>query len=344
MTASGGGTVREVSEGILIGKAAFRGVEEMVNHVQNADLTGVQLRSGVPSGQFIYALADGFEFTAGHYDADVRTRGMHHPHRVGLGVQTSRQGQLTQWGETVLPGDVFIWPAGGEHEARVAGDVSFAVLSVDVSMLVELGGGDAWEGDTGVWEGRHRYRAPGPVRDRICGSIAQFSRVLAGPDGGMSGRRLESFQKDLVEAFLLGIAFAASEPEAPARYRNAKLVRAVEDWIDAVAPGPVRISDICGQFGVSRRSLERAFRETLDLGPAQYLMAKRLSAARLALAKADPAAVSVTDVAIDQGFWELGRFAVRYREMFGEKPSETLRRASQHSARLLGQQSLAHSA
>jgi hypothetical protein len=34
----------------------------------------------------------------------------------------------------------------------------------------------------------------------------------------------------------------------------------------------------------------------------------------------------VTGIATEFGFFELGRFAVRYRERFGEKPSETLAR------------------
>ena len=33
---------------------------------------------------------------------------------------------------------------------------------------------------------------------------------------------------------------------------------------------------------------------------------------------------SVTDVAFSLGITELGRFAVNYRKLFGEKPSETL--------------------
>ena len=35
--------------------------------------------------------------------------------------------------------------------------------------------------------------------------------------------------------------------------------------------------------------------------------------------------VTVTDVAMAYGFFELGRFAGRYRHAFGEAPSRTLR-------------------
>jgi len=35
----------------------------------------------------------------------------------------------------------------------------------------------------------------------------------------------------------------------------------------------------------------------------------------------------VIDVAYNWGFWEPGRFSVEYRQMFGEKPSETIQRS-----------------
>jgi AraC-like DNA-binding protein len=49
--------------------------------------------------------------------------------------------------------------------------------------------------------------------------------------------------------------------------------------------------------------------------------------ARRALLRADPAAATVTGIATDHGFWELGRFSVEYRALFGEMPSASLRRA-----------------
>jgi AraC-like DNA-binding protein len=42
---------------------------------------------------------------------------------------------------------------------------------------------------------------------------------------------------------------------------------------------------------------------------------------------ADGTVKTVTEIANDHGFGELGRFAVSYRKLYGEAPSVTLRRA-----------------
>jgi hypothetical protein len=47
---------------------------------------------------------------------------------------------------------------------------------------------------------------------------------------------------------------------------------------------------------------------------------------RRALILADPRAKTVTEIAANHGFWEFGRFAVTYQQLFGEAPSVTLRR------------------
>jgi AraC-like DNA-binding protein len=50
---------------------------------------------------------------------------------------------------------------------------------------------------------------------------------------------------------------------------------------------------------------------------------------RRALLGADSSKTKVTRIVTDHGFWELGRFSVAYRTLFGETPSETLRRPAQ---------------
>lgn len=57
-----------------------------------------------------------------------------------------------------------------------------------------------------------------------------------------------------------------------------------------------------------------------------YLKVQRLHGARRALKLHDPKTTSVTAIAQQWGFWNLGHFGQAYKALFGELPSQTLRR------------------
>jgi transcriptional regulator GlxA family with amidase domain len=92
---------------------------------------------------------------------------------------------------------------------------------------------------------------------------------------------------------------------------------------DHVAEG-TRIGVISRAVGVSERTLRNAFRREHGLSPKQYDVRERLQAARQALCNGS-GSDTVTTVASQYGFFELGRFAGLYKEAFGETPSETIR-------------------
>src|SRR3954453_11163349 len=89
--------------------------------------------------------------------------------------------------------------------------------------------------------------------------------------------------------------------------------------------GPVLMSDLSRAAGVSERTLRNAFHDVVGLSPKQYLLRHGLQEARHALQLARGARGAVTLVATECGFFELGRFARAYRQLFGERPSDTLR-------------------
>jgi AraC-like DNA-binding protein len=105
---------------------------------------------------------------------------------------------------------------------------------------------------------------------------------------------------------------------------NIRVVRA-EAWIDTHLTEALSVEDVASAFGISTRTLRLAFRRVRGCSPLRAIIFRRLDRVRAALAAAAPG-TTVTDIATGCGFFELGRFAVRYRQRFGEKPSETLAR------------------
>jgi AraC-like DNA-binding protein len=150
----------------------------------------------------------------------------------------------------------------------------------------------------------------------------------------MAEQALRQLEFDLIEPFLWSVVFDARTPHERDSRPASAIVRRVEDWLDGQSPEKLQLVDVCRAVHVSRRTLQRAFNETLGIGPTRYFTLKRLKAVRLELRRSDPATVTVTEIAGKYGFWELGRFARDYKQVFRERPSETLRRSSAPSARV----------
>jgi AraC-like DNA-binding protein len=96
------------------------------------------------------------------------------------------------------------------------------------------------------------------------------------------------------------------------------------DWLNRRLDKPIVLDELAAAAGVRPRTLEAQFKLHLGTTPMGWVRKTRLARARQQLlASRDDA--NVTDVALANGFTELGRFSGRYRQAFGELPSQTLR-------------------
>ena len=81
--------------------------------------------------------------------------------------------------------------------------------------------------------------------------------------------------------------------------------------------------EVAKACGVNSRTLHNALVSVLGVSVGRYLLLHRLWLVRNALLRAGPDAL-VKSIALDNGFWHLGRFSSLYYARFGESPSATL--------------------
>jgi len=116
----------------------------------------------------------------------------------------------------------------------------------------------------------------------------------------------------------------ARSASPPARRSSRQLIRRASEFLRTHAEHGVRIGEVSRAAGISERAFRNAFHREHGLSPKQYELRERLLGARRALCDG-PASITVTSVASQYGFFELGRFAGVYKSVFGESPSQTIR-------------------
>ncbi|MGB7731219.1 MAG: helix-turn-helix domain-containing protein [Candidatus Acidiferrum sp.] len=105
-----------------------------------------------------------------------------------------------------------------------------------------------------------------------------------------------------------------------------QIVRMAMEFVEQHDRECLSVEQLAAAAGVSERTLRDAFLRYFGVPPVQYLNRRALHEIRKALLAADPHATTVAETATQFGVWQFGRMARDYRFLFGELPSETLRR------------------
>ncbi len=131
-------------------------------------------------------------------------------------------------------------------------------------------------------------------------------------------------ERALITSLLLAAQDDARRGKDATSADEARL-RHVRDFIEANLTEPIGLADLAAVAGMRVDTLCRTFTRHHDASPMRYVRRRRLDAVHRRLQAADPRETTVTEVALEFGFAHLGRFAGAYGNMFGERPSDTLR-------------------
>ncbi|MCV3243726.1 AraC family transcriptional regulator [Mesorhizobium sp. ZC-5] len=315
--------------GLNIQSREIRGVDDLREAVRGANLSIVQLTPGKLHGHLLHAQVGNLVLSTGDFGSAIRARGVMSPEMVTIGMMLESGGEVAQWDYDVVPGDIVVFPKSVEQEGRFTGYSSYATITLSEEDLAEHMTGEGELQDPRFWTKIDRFRTLPSRRNSSRRAIAERIAQLRCGAAPQSAAGMEFFRRALIEAFCSGIVDETSQESGEAHYNSAKLIRKVEDYADGLSSDrPLHISELCSTLNVSRRSLHRAFHDAMGIGPVAYLRFRRLSAVHHALMTLDPKDVNITQIAIDHGFADLGRFSGYFRQMFQESPSQFRRRAA----------------
>ena len=253
------------------------------------------------------------------------------PGRRVIGFLTADdQPELQHCGVAVSPRDIVI----SNHEVmhhRTAGNCRYGAMSLATEDFEDACEAILGRECSGLTR-KHLVRPDAALMFRLVRLHEMAGQMAAStPDILALPEVARSLEQEMIHVMIRCLADGEALGMTAGGRRHDAIVARFEEFLEANPDTPLYLTEICAGIAVSERTLRVACEEHLGMGPIRYLSLRRMHLVRRALLQADAAATTVTRIATDHGFWELGRFSVAYRNLFGEQPSQTLRRPAEHT-------------
>ncbi len=305
---------------VLVRKTEFSDFEALHDAALDGPSEVVQLAHGRMIGALMHLAVGSVGISSGNFSRALRGRGVLSTHRwmFSFFAKPARMQHFE-----VAPGDIVLLAPGQEHFSSYSSANAYTSIFVEPDELLAFIGSQPGAQDAAVW------REPASLLTGTNSAIAaaDVSTLLAAlRDTTLSDDAADFYKRNILQLLtapvLNGIRYRGPQLRQQSRVQ---LVHEVERYLVEAGNRPIHISELSEVFGVHRRRLHRAFMDVLGIPPITFLRRKRLGDVHAALSEGRPD-VMIKAVAIEHGFLELGKFAGEYQKLFGEKPSQTLKR------------------
>ncbi len=241
--------------------------------------------------------------------------------RVHFGIVLNAKDGVRSLGHELGPKDAMLFRPGQEMDYVFLGPVETLEIGVSKEIADSLG----W-----TFSGAPLVRMRGTRLRRLETVCRQASKIIVSkgedlrpePTAEVRGMVLDALERVLFPWLPKGDKSYSELNEYTKRY---SVLKNFDRLLLELGDGLPGLSSISKELGVGRRTLFYSLRQSLGITPRRYIEVRRLAELRTRLKNSGPEENTVTELATELGFGDLGRMAGKYRRQFGESPSHTLR-------------------
>lgn len=296
-------------------------VEDLQDAVLDAGLETTQLSRGRMEGSLAFAQIDDMVLSSGLIGGRLALTGPLSKKHTTLGVGIHMAEGCLQWLHETPTGAVGVFRAGETHEAVHATGTLYACLTIPDDRLEHAAA------ERGLVLDSHQLGASRITANRLePWRLRVLHRMFAGIHRGYGQDEfsVEDAGQFLLESLILHLARLPIASPGP-RYEGvpARIVSRAREYILENLKEHLSIHDIAQAAFVSPSTLHRAFHEVLGETPSSYVRKLRLNRIRQALASGEQSHRTIAALCHEWGIGEAGRLSGWYRDLFGERPSDS---------------------
>lgn len=260
------------------------------------------------------------------YNLALHIQGLSPPDMLGIGIPMGTISQAGFYWNISHHGKTLPASLPGPVDGRLHGGHSQIIIFVRLDLIERELSPSLFEKLKHAAETHLVEAHPHNLQTFAVWANSLLEKLRLTPDLARSPSVLALLKQELIDHLIM---LAASLPPVTALASESTRMRGLRKAVEYLRHTPdahIPMSNLCKISGISERSLQYAFRDAFGMTPNETMLHRRLHFVRQVLLVSDTQNASVTEVAMQFGFSELGRFANRYKRLFGELPSQTLAR------------------